>query len=132
LKKLTAILFLSAYLFSATADSKLLEVNKFVQPSEEIKAIDSTVTFLHFPVTHYLQDKLNNHNKQFLLKSAQPNIPNSFQALDIFLYTQRFDPAIFHKTVLPIIFVDLVASKRSKLVWHPPNTITARACLFYS
>jgi hypothetical protein len=86
LKKLTAILFLSAYLFSATEDSEFLKVNKLVRHSNETKGNDATITFLHILVTHYLNDKYNDWNKQLLFKSPVTDISNSLSAF-IFSHT---------------------------------------------
>ena len=130
LKKLTAILFLSAYLISATGDSGFFKVNKLVQHSNETKGNDATVTFLYFLVTHYLNDKYNDGNKQLLFKSPVIVISNYLPAFDFFSPIQPFNPSFFeiNKTVFLIINEDFVAARRSKVVWHPPNTVTARSC----
>jgi len=130
LKKLTAILLLSAYLFSATEDSEFFQVNKLVQHSNETKGNDATVTCLHFLASHYLNDKYNDGNKQLLFKSPVTDISNSLSAFNFFSHIQPFNPSFFeiNKTVFLIINKDFVAAKRSKLVWHPPNTVTARSC----
>ena len=134
LKKLTAILFLSAYLFSTTGDSEFFKINKLVQHSNETKGNDETVTFLHFLVPHYLNDKYNDEDKQLFVKSPVTDISNSLPAFHFFSHIQLFHPSFFgiNKTVSLKINEDFVAAKRSKLVWHPPNTVTHARVLFYS
>ena len=116
LKKLTAILFFSAYLFSATGNSASFKVNELVQHPDEIKGNDATVTFLHFP-----NDKYNDGNKLLLSKPPLTDISNFLPAVDLFSHIQPFNPSFFeiNKAVFLIINEDFVAAKRSKLVWHP-------------
>ena len=130
LKKLAAILFLSAYLFSARGNSEFFKINKLVQHSNETKGNDATVTVLHFLVTHYSNDKYNDGTKQLVFKSPVTDISNSLRAFNFFSHIQLFIPSFFeiNKTVFLIINEDFVAAKRGKVVWHPPNTVTARSC----
>jgi len=121
LKKLTAILFLSAYLFSTTGDSEFFKLNKLVQHSNNTKGNDVTVALLHFPATHNLNDKY---------KSPVKDISNSLPSFNFLSHSPPSNPSLFeiNTTVFPVINKDFVAAKRSKLFWHPPNTVTARSC----
>ena len=128
MKKLTAILFLSTYLFSATVDSEFFKSNKLVQHSYIAKGNDGT--FLHFLVSQYLYDKYSDGNKQLLFISPLTDSSDSLPGFNFFSHIQPFNPSFFEidKKVFLIINEDFVVAKRSKLVWHPPNAVTARSC----
>jgi hypothetical protein len=127
LKKITAILFLSIYLFSATGLNELLEINILVQHFYETKKNDNTVTFLHFLAMHYITDDLNDkdddRDKQLPFKSIETFISNSVLiyiphqdttslGAQSFAITERIFLITKDVFVLPIYHIP---------VWHPPK-----------
>jgi hypothetical protein len=74
-KKVTAILFLSVYLFSTTGFGELFKINTLIQHFYETNNTGKHVGFLHFLVMHYvtddLNDKDNDRDRQLPFKSPE-------------------------------------------------------------
>jgi hypothetical protein len=127
-KKVTAILFISVYLLSATEISELFKINTLVQHFYETNNTGKPVDFLHFLVMHYvtddLNDKDNDRDRQLPFKSPETCFSNStslyipFQFIQSSLAAQSFTVT---KANLFGTKNDLVIIDFKNLIWHPPK-----------
>ena len=128
MKKRTAILFLSVYLFSATGFGELFKVNTLLQHFYETNNTGKHVDFFQFLVMHYVTDDLNDNDndrdKQLPFKS-----PETFFSTGSYLYTplQFIQSALTSRSVT-VNKADLFVAKDcfvikdfKTLVWHPPK-----------
>jgi hypothetical protein len=125
-KKITAILLLSVYLFSATDAKELLKMNVVFDHFTETRATDKAVSFLHFLVMHYVtddhNDKDNNRDMQLPFKSPDTCIANnSLVSLhnQFASFTFNFFPV--NERDFIIAEKTFVISNYQALVWHPPQ-----------
>jgi hypothetical protein len=127
-KKLTAILFLFIYLFSATEFAELFKINMLVKHFYETNKTGKQVDFLGFLVMHYvtddLNDKDNDRDEQLPFKS-----PENYVLTSTSLYTPlQFVPSSLATQKVIANKADLFALKDwfivkdfKILVWHPPQ-----------
>jgi hypothetical protein len=126
LKKITAILFLSFYLFSATGLNELFRINILVQHFYETQKNDSRVTFLSFLVMHYITDDLNDkdkdRDKQLPFKSTETRLSNSsliyIPGKQVLFAFQYF--AVNKRKFLSAKDSFIITQSQSP-VWHPPK-----------
>lgn len=128
MKKITAILFLSVYLLSATELGELFKINTLVTHFYETNKTGKHVDFLSFLVMHYvtddLNDKDNDSDKQLPFKSPETYFSNSS-----FLYTPlQFIQSSLTSQSVTVNKADLFVAKDcfvtkdfKTLVWHPPK-----------
>ena len=127
MKKLTAIFFLTACLITATGVCEFFKISILDQHTNETKGNDGKGTYLHFLVSHFLNDEYNDESKQWLFKSPVEDISNSFPAFNLLSRIQPFNLSFLetNRTAFLILNRDLAATKHNRLVWHPPNIVTA-------
>jgi len=125
LKKYVSIFLLVIFLFSASDVKELLKVNVLVEHFWETKKDDSSISFLHFLVMHYITDDSNSkddgRDMQLPFKS-----PYSFSAhsSNTFIPTQPIEQ--LQATCLAecrILFPsqDLIVQGYNSSVWRPPQ-----------
>lgn len=126
MKKITAILFLSIFLFSTTGFNELLKINVLVRHFHETQKNDSLVTFFHFLVMHYvtddLNDKDNERDKQLPFKSTETGISNDY-LICVSGQNMRFEFQFFainKNNFFPVKNLFISPNYRS-FVWHPPK-----------
>lgn len=127
MKKITAILFLSVYLLSATELVELLKINTLVQHFYETNNTGKHVGFLSFLVMHYitddLDDKDNDQDKQLPFKSTESSISNStilyITVPGIKLLTTHF--LVLNNPVIQIQKDWVIVTNFNSPVWHPPK-----------
>jgi hypothetical protein len=127
-KKITAILFLSVYLFSATGFGELFKINILVKHFYETNNTGKRVDFFQFLIMHYVTDDLNNkdndRDKQLPFKSPETYISNSsslytpLQFIQSSLTSQSFT---INKADLFVAKDRFVIKDFKTLVWHPPK-----------
>jgi hypothetical protein len=127
-KKVTAILFLSVYLFSATGFGELFKINALIQHFYETNNIGKHVGFLHFLVMHYVTDDLNDtdndRDRQLPFKSPETYFSNTtslytpFQFVQTSLTAQSFT---INKADLLVAKDCIVIADFKMPVWHPPQ-----------
>ncbi|MBL0145658.1 MAG: hypothetical protein IPP48_07750 [Chitinophagaceae bacterium] len=132
MKKITAILFFSIYLFATTGLNELFKLNALVQHFYETKAQDNSIDLLHFLVMHYITDDLNDadnsQDEQLPFKTTENciagnlslNIPEQYFSLQAtpvaIIVTQQNFVTPKDLSILSICNV---------LVWHPPKYLSA-------
>jgi hypothetical protein len=126
-KKITAIFFLSLYLFSATGVRELLKINVLVQHFYETKKKDNTITFFNFLVMHYitgdLNDKDNSRDNQLPFKSTETCLLNASLT---YIPGQYISPLALpsfaiNKRDFSRVKELFIFTKCPILVWHPPK-----------
>ena len=126
-KKMTAILFLSLYLFYTTGFHELLKINTLVEHFHETQKNDSALTFYHFLVMHYitddLNDKDNDRDRQLPFKSSETFISNStvLYIPDLCIQPVTAQYSTINKTVKLIVRDMVVFTDFNSPVWHPPK-----------
>jgi hypothetical protein len=126
-KKITAILFLSIYLFYTTGLHELLKINVLIEHFHETQKNDRALTFYHFLVMHYitddLNDKDNDRDKQLPFKSTETFISNSTVLYTPDLSIQPLTAQYFtiNKTVKLIVRDLFIVTDFNSPVWHPPK-----------
>ncbi|MBK8787872.1 MAG: hypothetical protein IPN43_15590 [Chitinophagaceae bacterium] len=127
MKKITAILFLSVYLLYTTGFHELLKINALVRHFHETQKNDSTVTFYHFLVMHYVTDDLNDtdndRDKQLPFKSVNSFISNTsvFYIPDFNIQPQVVKSASSGTPVKFIVKDLFIDTDFYSIVWHPPK-----------
>jgi hypothetical protein len=126
-KKMSAILFLSIYLFYTTGFHELLKVNVVIEHFYETKKIDHTVTFLHFLVMHYITDDFNDkddcRDKQLPFKSTETYFTNPLVLYTPVQHVQLITTQSFkvNKAELNVTKGCFAITKYKTPVWNPPK-----------
>lgn len=127
MKKLTAIFFLTAYLFSATEAHQLLKLPVIFQHYAEHKKINKNITFLQFLDMHYMhgcpKDNDYQRDMQLPFKTAgdciaaispgfipailQPIMVHSVEISEVKLYIPQDQP---------------IPSSYLSRIWQPPKS----------
>ena len=127
MKKPTAILFLSIYLFYATGFSELLKLNTLIDHFYETQQNDGTITFSQFLLMHYITDDHNDGDDErdrqlpFSSDDTHTSASTTFyfsnqntQTLIARSFTMR-KPA---KMIVKDLFIE---TGFNAIVWHPPK-----------
>ncbi len=127
LKKITAILFLSIYLFYTTGFHELLKVNILIEHFYETKKNYSALTFYNFLVMHYITDDLNDkdddQDKQLPFKSTETYFTNPIVLYTPVQHVQLVTIRSFkvNKAELNVTKGCFAITKYKTPVWHPPK-----------
>lgn len=127
MKKITAILFLSIYLFNSMGLSELLKITTLIEHFHETQENESTVTFSQFLLMHYITDDHNTRDDdrdgQLPFKSADTHTSGNcnFYISNPHIQTLVARSFTVCKPV-KIIAKDLIIhTDFNALVWHPPK-----------
>jgi len=126
-KKITAILFLTMYLFYATGFSELLKLNTLIDHFHETKQNDSAITFSQFLLMHYITDDHNDRDderdRQLPFRSTDTHTSgnstfyfssHNIQISSVRTFTVRKPAKMMVKDLL-------IETGFNAIVWHPPK-----------
>jgi len=126
-KKPTAILFLSIYLFYATGFSELLKIHTLIDHFHETQQNDSGVTFSKFLLMHYITDDHNDRDderdRQLPFRSSDTHTSGNST---FYFSSQNTQTLTARSFTIPkpakLIVKDLfIHTDFNSIVWHPPK-----------
>ena len=126
MKKITAILFLTVYLFSTTEAYQLLKLPLIFEHFAEHKKLDKDITFMQFLDIHYMHgsphDADYDRDMQLPFKTCShlnSGIQNGFVPFSISYTVPK--PLIISKNKFFFTKSTFIASHYFATIWQPPK-----------
>jgi hypothetical protein len=125
-KKITAIIFLSLYLFSATELRQLVKFPLLVQHYREHLALNHSITLIQFLCLHYndktVIDDDYAKDMQLPFKSHDDCYSISFNAINTNCFSVTVEKPVIRNNKEHIIFNDdFIYSVFLSSIWQPPR-----------
>ncbi len=128
MKKYATLFIAFIYLFSATGLKELAKVNVVIEHFSEHHQKDTSITFLHFLIMHYITDDSNDKDditdNQLPFKSPQTTVGTMVWLADNnYTSSISFHPLMMSKNTYAAFMDFFVVSNFHSLVWHPPQLV---------